>query len=122
MKTKTDTGNKRESKEKRVLRISKSRQRAKDWANRRIETAQRKRLASNPIAVAERVVTNYEDCEPIILSTIELCDSEHLTSDLSALKDYSRSVIQDLQRERAVLVKQVEQIDQAINLVAKTCR
>ena len=105
-----------------MLRISKSRQRAKDWENRRIETAQRKRLASNPIAVAERVVTNYEDCEPIILSTIELCDSEHLTSDLSALKDYSRSVIQDLQRERAVLVKQVEQIDQAINLVAKTCR
>ena len=119
---KIDSGKKRESKEKRTLRISKSRDRAKEWANRRIEKAQQKRLSSNHIAVAERLVNNYEDCEPIILSTIELCDSEHLTADLSALKDYSRSVIQDLQRERAFLLQQVEQIDQAINLVAKTCR
>ena len=122
-KLKVDTIKRTETKQERISRRIEAKLRAKQWYDNRVEERQRRQETAT---VAENVTENLSDnfvtATRIEYPTVTLLNNNTHFSSIDQnvqLKEQSRKIIKILRVERAVLVKQIADIDTTISTITR---
>jgi len=114
-----------ETKQERISRRIEAKLRAKQWYDNRVEERKRRQEAVS-VAVAENVTDNLSDnfvtATRIEYPTVTLLNNNTHFSSIDQnvqLKEQSRKIIKILRVERAVLVKQIADIDTTISTITR---
>ena len=114
-----------ETKQERISRRIEAKLRAKQWYDNRVEERQRRQVTATVAEnVTENLADNFVTATRIEYLTVTLLNnSRHYFSiDQNVqLKEQSRRIIEILRVERAVLVKQIADIDTTISTITRTC-
>jgi len=122
-KLEVDTIKRTETKQERISRRIEAKLRAKQWYDNRVEERQRRQETAT---VAENVTENLSDnfvtATRIEYPTVTLLNNSRHYSSIDQnvqLKEQSRRIIEILRVERAVLVKQIADIDTTISTITR---
>ena len=122
-KLEVDTIKRTETKQERISRRIEAKLRAKQWYDNRVEERQRRQeivtVAEN---VTDNLLDNFVTATRIEYPTVTLLNNSRQYSSVDQnvqLKEQSRRIIEILRVERAVLVKQIADIDTTISTITR---
>ena len=117
-KLKVDTIKRTETKQERISRRIEAKLRAKQWYDNRVEERQRRQVTATVAEnVTENLADNFVTATRIEYPTVTLLNNN--TDQNVQLKEQSRRIIEILRVERAVLVKQIADIDTTISTITR---